>query len=335
MNKNRRILFICDSGIGDLVISLPWIKYYSKLKNCETIICTKKIHSDFLEMVYSDFKFINFSIDKLESLIKENSDIFEVISIRSSDNVLLNLKRLSTIYPNKDFKFNILYERKLSFFYRKLFGNFHYSKVHDIRKENIFKILMNKQDFNPKNYIVPDCKNLFSIKDLSKLFNKLEKDYVVIAGSGKDKQRKFTSEQIQYLSNHIGFQIVLIGRDWEINTKNLQNKLNLIDKTTLKEAISLIFHSKFVFCMDSLFSHISNSYKNVPSLTIMGNAPASRWGPLETQTNSYLLHTNKNGKACRCKACKGIKLEKSCMQQLKIVEQSINVLKKRFPRIFL
>ena len=73
MNKNRRILFICDSGIGDLVISLPWIKYYSKLKNCETIICTKKIHSDFLEMVDSDFNFINFSIDKLESLIKENS----------------------------------------------------------------------------------------------------------------------------------------------------------------------------------------------------------------------------------------------------------------------
>ena len=121
MNKNRIILFICDTGIGDLVISLPWIKYYSKLKNSETIICTKKIHSDFLEMVDSDFKFINFSIDKLESLIKENSDIFEVISIRSSDNLLLNLKRLSKIYPNKDFKFNILYERKLSFFYRKLF----------------------------------------------------------------------------------------------------------------------------------------------------------------------------------------------------------------------
>ena len=76
----------------------------------------------------------------------------------------MNLKRLSKIYPNKDFKFNILYERKLSFFYRKLFGNFHYSKIHDIRKENIFKILMNKQVFNPIKYIVPDCKNLLALK---------------------------------------------------------------------------------------------------------------------------------------------------------------------------
>ena len=335
MKKNRKILFICDSGIGDLVISLPWVKYYSELKNSETIICTKKSHSEFLEMIHSEFKFINFSIDKFESLFKENSDICEVISIRTSDNVLLNLKRLSIIHPHKDFKFNILYERKLSFFYRKLLGNFHYSKIHDIRKENIFKFLMNKQVFNPTNYIVPDFENLLGLEVLSNMFNKLEIEYVVIAGSGQDKQRKFTFEQVQYLSKHIRCQIVLIGRDWEIDTKNLQNKLNLIDKTTLKEAISLIVHSKFVYCMDSLLAHISNSYKNVPSLTIMGNAPASRWGPLITQENSYLLHTNKNGKACRCKACKGITLEKSCMQQLKIVEKSINVLKKRYPRIFI
>ena len=334
MIKTKRIIYICDSGLGDLILCLPWIEYYSRIKDSKIIISSNSYHRDYLELILDKLEFTFMEISEMIDKIKYDKQILEVVSIRSSKNMLNRLKRLSVIYQNKKFIFNPLYEQFFSFFYRKFFGELHYSSVHSHSLNFLFNSLNQRKIFKPSNYIVPSKKKLFTLKNLKKKFLNLNDKYIVIAGSGADNQRKFTEEQINYLSEKIKIQLILIGKDWDINLKQKSNIYNLIDSTSLKEAISLISCSKFTYCIDSVFSHISNAFVFVPSLTIFGNSPSSRWGPLSSQKKSFLLHTNKNGKACRCKACKGLTLEKSCMQELKIIKRSLNILNEKFPELF-
>ena len=172
----------------------------------------KFLSQDYLELIVDRVQFNFVELSELIDKIKYDKQIFEVVSIRSSKNTLRNLKRLSAIYSNKKFIFNPLYEQLFSFFYRKFFGNLHYSSVHSHSLNFFLNFFNQRKSFKPLNYIFPSKKKLFSLKILKKKFLALNDKYIVIAGSGADKQRKFTEEQIRYLSEKIKIQVILIEK---------------------------------------------------------------------------------------------------------------------------
>jgi len=315
-------IFIADSGLGDFIVATGWIKYFCNKYNRKALLLLGKSQTEYFDLLQFGF---DYEIIKFENIFNLNfKNVNEIISIRSKPKTFESIKIIAK-ENNINFYGNFFHERKYSFFYRRLFMFIHSSRIHDFNIKfplNYLKILYSKKIFN---YEIPSKEILLSKISLKNKFNLKINKYVVIAGSGQDKTRKLTTEQINYFSENINENLILIGQNWNLNKLN-NTIINLIDKTDLLEAISLIFHSKLVITVDSALAHISNAITIRNSIMIMGNAPKYRWGPLKNQNNSKLLHTNTFGFACRCKNCKGLTKNYSCMQELKTVKKCLKII---------
>ncbi len=319
--KNTTI-FIADSGLGDFIVASGWIKHFCKKYNKKALFLIGISQVEYFKLLEISFEYEFIKLNDISNLNFVN--ISEIISIRSKPDTLDLIKDIA---KKKNIKFygNIFQERKLSFFYRRLFMFTHSSKIHEFNlnfPSQFLRLIYKKQFFD---YEIPKEEKILSKISLKKKFNLKFNKYVVIAGSGQDKTRKLTTEQIKFFSENINEHLILIGQNWNLN-KLPNTIINLIDKTDLIEAISLIFHSKFIITIDSALAHISNAIANKNSIMIMGNAPKYRWGPLKNQNSSKLVHTNLFGFACRCKNCKGLTKKYSCMQKLKTAKECLKII---------
>lgn len=320
--KNKTI-FIADSGLGDFIVATGWINYYCNKYDKKAILLLGNPQREYFNLLTINYEFELITIGDILNLDYQN--IKEIFSIRSQEQTL---DFVQNIAKDKGIKLlaNFFNEKRLSFFYRRLFALTHSSRIHDFNINypfSLFRLIYDRRNFN---YSLPSKSKIISKNKLKEKYNLNCEKYILIAGSGQDKTRKLTNDQVNFFSENFNESIILIGKNWSLN--NLNKKIvNLIDQTSLLEAISFIYHSKFVIAIDSALAHIANSFMHNNSLMIMGNAPKHRWGPLKTNSKSKLFHTNYFGIACRCKNCKGLTKNKSCMQELIVSKKCVSIIK--------
>ncbi len=319
--KNKTI-FIADSGLGDFVVATGWINYYCKKHSKKAVLLLGNPQREYFNLLKINYEY---ELIKLKDFLDlDFQDIEEIFSIRSNPETLFYIKKIARDKSIKLFT-NFFNETKLSFFYRRLFAFTHASKIHDFHLNfpfSLLRLINNKRNFN---YILPSKYRIISKNKLKNKYNLDFDNYILIAGSGQDKTRKLTNDQINFFSENFSEYLVLVGKEWQLSNLNT-NIVNLVDQTDLLDAISLIYHSKFVIAIDSALAHIANSFIHKKSLMIMGNAPKHRWGPLKNHYKSKIFHTNYFGIACRCKNCKGLTKNKSCMQQLKVSKKCVSII---------
>tara|TARA_B100000161_G_scaffold260617_1_gene227850 strand:- start:7114 stop:8091 length:978 start_codon:yes stop_codon:yes gene_type:complete len=319
----NKTIFIADSGLGDFIVATGWINYYCKKYSKKALLLLGNAQREYFNLLKINYEFELITIESFSYL--DFQTIQEIFSIRSQPQTLFYIKKIAKDKGIKLCK-NFFNEKNLSFFYRRLFAFTHASKIHDFHINfpfSLFRLINNKKNFN---YMLPCQNKIISKNKLKNKYNLDFDNYILIAGSGQDKTRKLTKDQINFFSENFNEYLVLVGKDWKLSNLN-KNIVNLIDQTDLLDAISLIYHSKFVIAIDSALAHIANSFKHKNSMMIMGNAPKHRWGPLKIHSKSKLFHTNNFGIACRCKNCKGLTKNKSCMQELIVSKKCVSIIK--------
>ena len=277
INKNNKFIYICYGGLGDNVLSFPFLNNLSKNYNI-TIFIEKKY-------------------DGLQTLLDKNIKI----KLYIKKNILKELRKFSKLNQNivliqqspilEFILFNLLLKRPptIGFLYTQSqidFSGYNIkSKIIDsdnkIAKYNYLGKIIN---FSFKKYITNKndeniSKKLLSFLHCSPLIPK--SNYFLISPT-KDPNwsmgffdYKVYSNFIENMTNDFLLTPVIVGTDQDrkiidnilLNVKAKKSLVNLVGKTSILDLISLIKKASFVVANDNGIHHLSN-FLNKKTLTL-------------------------------------------------------------------
>lgn len=321
-----KILFSCDCGLGDFIVSLPSALDLAERLNLIPAFLVGAAQYSYIQLIPS---LNSFEIYTSINHLPKTNEIKVIYSVRTSE---LTLKRLKLFAKKLKIPFhrNLLHESLFSFVLRKLLCRVHFSDLPRL----IYSSLLSKIAimFSPQsvNYIVPPFSSLIHPSTIIPGNATRNSQYIVLSPAGSDPQRSLTYEQISLFASFSDYPIIVIGNSTLLDIPLAPNIINLVGKTDLKEAISLIAYSFLAVCMDSAFSHIAGAYGSVYSISIMGNASPMRWGPLPTQKNSHVVYANRYCSPCGKTSCTKFFGSYSCMQHPAFTYDIIKEMQKGF-----
>ena len=315
----KKILFSCDNGLGDFIVSLPALLSLAQNLELSPVFFLGALQAEYL-LLFPCLQSIETYYDLCE--IPISTEFYALYSVRSKKSTLTFLKTLSRSLGVRIY-YNLLHEDRLSFLYRRLLSNYHYSELPSLfMMPLVSSFFRNYRRFCTYNYLVPPPTDLIPVSQILLDYPKAINRYVLLSPAGQDPQRVLTYEQISLLASMIEAPIVVVGNNSLLDVPTGSNIINMFGITSLHQSISLIANATLAICMDSALAHIANAYLSVPSIVIMGNASPSRWGPLPTHQNTRLVYSNAACSPCRQVSCKKYYNKYSCMQ-LPIVVRSI------------
>ena len=316
-----KILFACDLGLGDLIVSLSSLFELCRRLQLSPVFLVGEAQATYLALLP---EISPSQIYTSPTHIQDLSEYCQFYSIRTSKPLLQQLKCLSKKHKIP-LHVNPLHESFFAILLRRLFSRLHYADIPSFHGSSFLKqISILRSSPQASSYIVPPIESLIPRDTLFREFALSCPEYILFSPSGADPQRVLTYEQLSLFSSSFKLPIVFIGNNSKLDIPTNSNSVNLVGKTDLRQAISFIVHSSLAICMDSAFAHISSAYPTVRSLTIMGNASANRWGPLPSQVNCKLVHTNRSCSPCGKVSCKKFFGAYSCMQHPAFMTQVIS-----------
>jgi ADP-heptose:LPS heptosyltransferase len=323
--KDKNILIIQLSGIGDSILSIPLLKNLKSENNIfvitknENSVIFKNLVNDNNLFIYNDktqkLKYLNNLINTY------NIDI--ILSLRSNlpffiASLFSNVK----LIPNPLFERLRIIERLMSFISKKYKNNV-YKKTHTA---NLFNNLIKVNNFIEIDKIyseeLPD--------DINKFLNENPK-ICILHFAGQDQIRHLKLDVIQDICSNNYFKIILIGsKKDKLLIKDLKpnhNYINIVGDLTLNQITTLLHKVENIICVDSSIMHLASTNNNLNMICIMGNSLVEYYGPLRYNfsNNITILSRNPYCSPCSKKYCNKFN-GYSCIQDISSFE-IINALK--------
>ena len=308
--KNSRILLCRLGGIGDVIHTLPLVKYLKKkFENASIEYITSQSVADLLLNCCS-------YIDKVW--------VFNKYQKKQLAKELVNIDYFFNLHNSLSFFFfNLLYIRAKKYFQYKKNLNFHAA----INFAQTYDPLISAFSLDSKTLFVNDC------KDILNKYNLKEGRYLCfVPGVGKirphrawhldnwiDLTRKFLTQGPDCKVVFLGGEDELYLVDYLPSSNN--QTLNLIGKLSLHESAKIISKADLLISCDTGLLHLASAI-GIKTIGLYGPTLSKRSGPFST---NYDLLTAKN---CKCinnfkdlKRCKVTKeLSGYCMNSLSVDE---------------
>lgn len=304
--ENKTILFFNNGQIGDLLVSSVILENEENLsKNYNYVLLIKEEYIGLFERYEGIFKIKTYNLSKYKfnikykvKLIKELNDlgIFEFYNLCAARGIMT--EELSYfINTEKKVALNIdsFYLDK---FLLKYFNKI-YSKLLFERKKNEYEKIIGLINILHIN----DTKFIASLNE-GKLFNceASEGNYIVIAPFTSDMFRNWGIKNFMELINRLSvkYNIVILGSSKDENIpidKENAGVKNLIGKTTLAEAASLIANAKMFVGNDSGLTHLALKF-NKPIIALIGGGMWGRFFPFNVNKKAYFYANKMNCFGC-------------------------------------
>jgi len=274
----KRILFITLSNIGDVVLTLPSLDYLkNKFENAQFTVVSGPAAKPLFEN---------------DPRIKENISYNKHLSFTKKFRFWRDIskQRFEVVVDLRDTIFRWFYSApyKNPKLIRIPF------QIKHLRLRHLYKTLLAvKENFNIDN-LTTSRQSVFIDEDTLKSTNNLlkiyglsaDEEYIVVAIGSKNKLKQWHVQGfVEVISKLvIEYPVILLGENTdeniadEIQSEIRSNLINLVGKTDLKQAISIIEKAKLVLCNDSAVSHLA-SYFNRPVAVIFGPTDEEKYGP--------------------------------------------------------
>lgn len=256
--KNKKILIIRFSSIGDIVLTTPVIRCVKEQLNCEVHFLTKKSFESIL--------IFNSHLDKIYAIKEQVSEVLPQLKLENYDAIIDLHKNLRTL--------QVRWALRVPYF--------------SFDKLNWEKWLMVNFKINrlPKLHIVD--RYLAAVKGLGVTYDgkgleplKLEEqphqDKIVFAIGGAHATKRLPISKIISICSKIKSPIILLGgkEDATVGKKvasiiNKDRVINMCGKTTILESIQIIKNAKKVITHDTGMMHIAASFQK-EIISIWGN----------------------------------------------------------------
>ncbi|MEZ4907352.1 MAG: glycosyltransferase family 9 protein [Saprospiraceae bacterium] len=266
------------AGIGDAVLMVPLLKELKSSGYLITIFLNSPyIDKEFLEFnrfPYNEIKILTYPLN-LTNILR-NYKKYNLILLDYSSSSVKNIFLASLISK----KVNAHSKKKLPFF------NVHYLDENENThcailnlqlldsKKNDMSFSLDQINIKPYFENTPDC--------IRKIKNEGKKPIIVqpVSANNIVKYKNWSHYNwIDFLrklsKEYPEFHFILIGDKNEITIGNeINNEIevnitNMIGKTSLKEACSILYHSQFYIGLDSGFMHLAVAY-GIPTFSIFG-----------------------------------------------------------------
>ena len=290
--KIKKVLIIRFSSIGDIVLTLPVVRYVKQQLKCEIHFLTKK---SFESLIIS-----NPQLDKIYSINKKVSEVLPQLKLEKYDAIIDLHKNLRTLRIRWALRIPYYSFDKLNF-EKWLMVNFKINRLPKIpiverylealrplilelgsnRVEAEISGLIKEEyedDFNgllnPKNKLAdleikfPELKNFFLL---------FGNNWIVFAIGGAHATKRLPLLKLISICSKIKTPIILIGgkEDATIGEEivlsiNDNRVVDMCGKTTLQESIQLVNSAKKIITHDTGMMHIAASLKK-EIISIWGN----------------------------------------------------------------
>ena len=319
-NSKERILICREGAIGDVLHTLPIVKYLkSQLKNSSIEYLTAPNIGEVLEK-YCPY------IDKIWIYKKGKEK-------ELADDILKDGKKVDRFFNlHSTFRFNLF--NRTCIRARKYFQYRPNKTLHAVLDfAKVFDTSISAFNLNSSTLYVPDSKDLLSQYNLHK------DNYIcLVPGVGKHRtSRAWPLENWlnlvrKILSSRKGYKVVFLGGRDESDIKpyfydfDKDTSLNLIDELSLGDTAKIISTSACLVSCDTGLLHLASAL-SVKVIGLFGSTKFSRTGPYAKE---YIVMNAKN---CSCrffgfKTCWRTKENfGNCMHSIKVDEVLSNVLK--------
>lgn len=279
--KHKQALVFFAAGVGDSILLVPLVNELKKQGYQVTGLFTSPYNCESIFENTNLFDFKEVKKNKLSLLL------FSILHFRKYDAVFLN----HFSFSKSTISLATLFGKDIYTNYKGLTSLQSSKSIHIIDpKADTHDALQNVFLFNQKATI-QDLDYTINYKPQQKNSFNLPKNYIVIqVSSANDKApyKNFAIEKWLQLFKHLQTTspkttLVLLGDDTElylnekINASNHPNIISLIGKTTLNDAVDIIYHSQFYIGLDSGLMHIAAAL-NKPTFTIWGASNPTLYG---------------------------------------------------------
>jgi len=279
-NPHKKALVFFSAGIGDAILLVPLVNELKKQGYSVTGLFTSPFGCESIfenTQLFDDVK------------IKKNKLAFVLFTI-------LNFRKYDTVFLNH-FSFSKSNLTLAAFLGKDVYTNYKEftsaqssPAIHFIDpKPNTHDALQNVFLIN-SSATLSDLNFNLNYKSQNISFN-LPKNYIVIQASSANNKAPYKNwdiekwlELFKYLQiKSPSSTLVLLGDNTElhlnekINSSNHPNVLSLIGKTTLNDAMEIIYQSQFYIGLDSGLMHIAVAL-NKPTFTIWGASSPTLYG---------------------------------------------------------
>ena len=276
-SKKTAIAILANGGLGN---DLIWLDAVYRLKKArhrkdKMIYFCRQYYE-----IFDDFDFVDFH--PLGGVLNENA----IGDFKNNYETVYDLRYVGRCFSdNPKLNSGAAWLKEYQKYYDDLFNVRSVTKKYHAR-ELLARSLQLKYK---KNYILPQPRlDKTGIPTIPRPF--------VIVANGTDptqplQTKSITQEQLKAICNAImqsGYTVVEIGSDAR-GYSGLQNTINLIKKTTLKQAIKLLEQAITMVTCEGGMAHVS-AWINKPAIVLFGPTPSSFWG--------YSIHTNIQSGLC-------------------------------------
>ena len=278
--KHKQALVFFSAGVGDAILLVPLVNELKKQGYQVTGLFTSRFNCESIFENTTIFDFIEIKKNKFSLLL------FSIFHFRKYDTVFLNHFSFSksnltlAAFLGKDVYTN----------YKEFTSAQSSPAIHFIGpKPNTHDALQNVFLIN-SSATLSDLNFNLSYTSQNTSFN-LPKNYIVIQASSANNKAPYKNwgiekwlELFKYLQiKSPSSTLVLLGDNTElhlnakINTANYPNVISFIGKTTLNDAMEIIYQSQFYMGLDSGLMHVAVAL-NKPTFTIWGASNPGLYG---------------------------------------------------------
>lgn len=312
-SKVKNILVINLAYLGDVLVTLPMIKFLSKDKNIDILINPLKEKSS--------NKFT------IKEILKENKFIQNIIAFEDEEDVLKKIKGKYdlAIVANSNYKkiSNFLIRAKIPFRvafcnYKSLKENFGFTNIVFPELDKISKVEENfkllegfkekPKEINPEKFPIDFPMTKEEINLVAKKFNLPKKFMIISPGSRSQIKQgvklpfpKTLAEVIDKLIKKYNKEIIILGAEWEKeiaeeiikNTANKSRVKNLAGKTTIRESVAIINLAKAIIGVDSGSMHLAAS-QGTKIVDLIRKSQKKAWSPWIDSSKKRVIASKKN-----------------------------------------
>lgn len=279
-NPHKKALVFFSAGVGDAILLVPLVNELKKQDYLVTGLFTSPFGCESIfenTQLFDDIK------------IKKNKLLFILFSI-------LNFRKYDTVFLNH-FSFSKSNLTLAAFLGKDVYTNYkEFTSAQSSPAIHFIDPKPNTHDALQNVFLINSSATLsdlnFNLNYTSQKtsFN-LPKNYIVIQASSANNKAPYKNwdiekwlELFKYLQiKSPSSTLVLLGDNTElhlnekINSSNHPNVLSLIGKTTLNDAMEIIYQSQFYIGLDSGLMHIAVAL-NKPTFTIWGASNPTLYG---------------------------------------------------------
>ncbi len=279
-NPHKKALVFFSAGVGDAILLVPLVNELKKQGYLVTGLFTSPFGCESIfenTQLFDDVK------------IKKNKLLFVLFSI-------FNFRKYDTVFLNH-FSFSKSNLTLAAFLGKDIYTNYkEYTSAQSSPAIHFIDPKLNTHDALQNVFLINSSATLsdlnFNLNYTSQKTNfNLPKDYIVIQASSANNKAPYKNwdiekwlELFKYLQiKSPSSTLVLLGDNTElhlnekINSSNHPNVISFIGKTTLNDAMEIIYQSQFYIGLDSGLMHIAVAL-NKPTFTIWGASNPTLYG---------------------------------------------------------